>query len=73
MDYPKAEFKSTIDTPTTFGVDLKKVVPPVYEKDYVVRRKGEFAGLGLWLDLDYDWKIVRDSKDNLVLLQMKKK
>ena len=42
-----------------------------WDDNIQVRSQGEFENVGLWLSHEYDYKIVRDSKNSLVLLAIR--
>ena len=71
MLYPKVVFTSK-DPSKVIGIDESEIVS--CEKRYVmeVRNSGILKGRGHYLDSRYDWIIVKDDQEQLVLLALEK-
>lgn len=69
MKYPVAILK-TKEEPDTVIIDPDRLID--YPKNPVTRGSGEFENNGFYLNETFDWVIVKDSKNCLVLLPLKK-
>lgn len=77
MNYPRGRLRCTISPPLEILIEKDRIIPPSKVLDFhtlAIRDGGEFAGLGWYLAEcnEYDWVIVRDDGDSLVLLRLKK-
>jgi len=70
MKYPKAVIMGENKIKLQFDKD--DIMSPIPAKEIPIRNAGNFANMGYWLDNEYDYIIVKDDEDNLVLLKMLK-
>ena len=71
MEYRKVFLKDGALSKDSIPVDLSDIVRPV-KKEFAIRTSSNLKGLGYFLNAQYDYIVVRDNTEALVLLTVKK-